>query len=138
MLAKGVAEHSRRCRSGWRKNSVLTPAKQRRGEKAGLIMKKGNANIAGKSSQRIGTAAQLPVREGVPLCYVGIKGIKPAGREPVFNMEVDGTHCFSVNGGAIVHNCMDDIRYFSFTVLRQKLFYEMRDYRDALETVDDQ
>ena len=33
---------------------------------------------------------------------------------------------------------MDDIRYFSFTVLRQKLFYEMRDYRDALETVDDQ
>lgn len=35
-------------------------------------------------------------------------------------------------------HCMDDIRYFSFTVLRQKLFYEMRDYRDALETVDDQ
>ena len=101
-----------------------------------MTMKKGNVNIAGKSSQQIGTAAQLPVREGVPLCYVGIKGIKPAGREPVFNMEVDGTHCFSVNGGAIVHNCMDDIRYFSFTILRQELFYEMGDYRDAPEAVD--
>ena len=33
-------------------------------------------------------------------------------------------------------HAMDDIRYFAFTVLRQEFFYEMRDYRDASETVD--
>lgn len=33
------------------------------------------------------------------------------GCEGVYNMEVLGTHCFSVNGGVIVHNCMDQIRY---------------------------
>lgn len=36
-------------------------------------------------------------------------------------MEVDGTHCFAVNGGLIVHNCMDDIRYFANTILRHKI-----------------
>lgn len=36
-------------------------------------------------------------------------------------MEVDGTHCFAVNGGLIVHNCMDEIRYFCNTILRRKV-----------------
>lgn len=36
---------------------------------------------------------------------VKIKSIKLKGIEDVFNMEVDNTHCFSVNGGYIVHNC---------------------------------
>ncbi|HHV32241.1 MAG TPA: hypothetical protein GXX74_07525 [Clostridiales bacterium] len=31
-------------------------------------------------------------------------------------MEVDGYHNFAVNGGLIVHNCMDEIRYFVNTV----------------------
>lgn len=31
--------------------------------------------------------------------------------EPVYNLEVDGTHCFSVFGGIIIHNCMDAMRY---------------------------
>ena len=31
--------------------------------------------------------------------------------EPVYNLEVDGTHCFSVFGGVIIHNCMDAMRY---------------------------
>ena len=30
---------------------------------------------------------------------------------PVFNLEVKDTHCFSVNGGIIVHNCYDKDRY---------------------------
>lgn len=42
------------------------------------------------------------------------------GAEPVYNMEVDEHHNFSVNGGIIVHNCMDDIRYFVYTILRKK------------------
>lgn len=36
-------------------------------------------------------------------------------RADVYNMEVDGTHCFAVNGGIIVHNCMDAVRYFVMT-----------------------
>lgn len=52
------------------------------------------------------------------LSFVGIKGIKPCGNEPVYNMEVDQFHNFSVNSGIIVHNCMDDIRYFCMTALR--------------------
>lgn len=27
-------------------------------------------------------------------------------------MEVDGLHNFSVNGGIIVHNCVDALRYY--------------------------
>ena len=34
------------------------------------------------------------------------------GTEDVYNMEVLGTHNFAVNGGLIVHNCVDAMRYF--------------------------
>jgi hypothetical protein len=37
-----------------------------------------------------------------------IKKIEPIGLQDVYNMEVEGHHNFSVNGGLIVHNC----RYF--------------------------
>lgn len=36
-------------------------------------------------------------------------------------MEVMGTHNFAVNGGVIVHNCMDDIRYFANTIMKNKV-----------------
>ncbi len=36
---------------------------------------------------------------------VKIKSIKVKGIEDVYNMEVEDTHCFSINGGYIVHNC---------------------------------
>ena len=51
---------------------------------------------------------------------VGITKIEIEPNEDVYNMEVMGTHNFSVNGGVIVHNCMDDIRYFVNTVLKNK------------------
>jgi hypothetical protein len=38
------------------------------------------------------------------------------GRADVYNMEVKGTHNFAVNGGVIVHNCMDSTRYFVQTM----------------------
>lgn len=47
--------------------------------------------------------------------------VEEDGEEAVYNMEVDETHCFAVNGGLIVHNCMDDIRYFANTILRHKI-----------------
>lgn len=40
-----------------------------------------------------------------------VKRIVPAGVADVYNMEVDDTHDFAVNGGAIVHNCYDMARY---------------------------
>ena len=51
---------------------------------------------------------------------VGVAKIEVEPNEDVYNMEVMGTHNFSVNGGVIVHNCMDDIRYFVNTVLKNK------------------
>lgn len=51
---------------------------------------------------------------------VGISKIEIEPNEDVYNMEVMGTHNFAVNGGVIVHNCMDDTRYFVMTILRYK------------------
>ena len=48
---------------------------------------------------------------------VRIKNIKHLGREDVYNMEVLTHHNFSVNGGLIVHNCMDSDRYFVNTII---------------------
>ena len=41
-----------------------------------------------------------------------ITSIENAGKQDVYNMEVEDTHCFSVtSGGVIVHNCSDAERY---------------------------
>lgn len=40
-----------------------------------------------------------------------IKSIQYAGKMDVFNMEVDDTHDFVVQGGVISHNCADEVRY---------------------------
>lgn len=41
-----------------------------------------------------------------------VKSIRYVGKADVYNMEVDDTHDFVVQGGVVVHNCVDDIRYF--------------------------
>lgn len=51
---------------------------------------------------------------------VGVAKIEIELNEDVYNMEVMGTHNFAVNGGVIVHNCMDETRYLVNTVLRHK------------------
>ena len=51
---------------------------------------------------------------------VSVDKMEREPNEDVYNMEVMGTHNFAVNGGVIVHNCMDDVRYFVNTVLRHK------------------
>lgn len=43
---------------------------------------------------------------------VRIAKIERIAAEPVYNMEVDDNHNFAINGGIIVHNCMDAMRYF--------------------------
>ena len=40
-----------------------------------------------------------------------VKSIEYAGKADVYNMEVEDTHNFVVNGGAVVHNCYDEWRY---------------------------
>ena len=40
-----------------------------------------------------------------------IKSIRYAGKMDVYNMEVDDTHDFVIQGGVISHNCADEVRY---------------------------
>lgn len=40
-----------------------------------------------------------------------VKSITYAGKADVYNMEVEDTHNYVVNGGFIVHNCYDAARY---------------------------
>lgn len=57
--------------------------------------------------------------------YVEIESIEFIGNEDVYNMEVEKYHNFSVNGGLIVHNCMDDFRYFVNTVVARGNTFEV-------------
>lgn len=41
-----------------------------------------------------------------------IKAVRRAGRADVYNMEVEETHDFVIQGGVISHNCADEWRYF--------------------------
>lgn len=41
-----------------------------------------------------------------------IESITSAGKADVFNMEVEDTHDYVVNGGFVAHNCYDATRYF--------------------------
>lgn len=40
-----------------------------------------------------------------------IKKIKYVGKEDVYNMEVKDHYNYSVEGGFILHNCLDALRY---------------------------
>lgn len=60
-------------------------------------------------------AAPVPV-----VSAVKIKRITKQPRETVYNMEVDRYHNFAVNGGLIVHNSIDAVRYALNPVWRRK------------------
>jgi len=45
------------------------------------------------------------------LKFAKVKSIRYIGKQDVYNMEVQGHHNFSVNGGLIVHNSIDAVRY---------------------------
>ena len=47
----------------------------------------------------------------MPQNFVEIEEITFDGYEDVYNMEVECHHNFSVNGGFIIHNCLDALRY---------------------------
>lgn len=45
-----------------------------------------------------------------------IKSVTYAGKADVFNMEVEDTHNFVIQGGVIAHNCPDEIRYMCMSI----------------------
>lgn len=75
-------------------------------------MKQGNANGAAMSLQQTNIQKREPVAEVVGISSVGIKAIRKIGKADVYNMEVEDNHNFAIEGGLIVHNCMDAMRYF--------------------------
>lgn len=40
-----------------------------------------------------------------------VKSISYAGKQDVYNMEVEDTHSFIIQGGVVSHNCADEARY---------------------------
>lgn len=61
---------------------------------------------------RLGHAADDAPRQS--LCV----SVVPAGRSDVYCMEVPDHHAFAVEGGVIVHNCCDAMRYLVMTGMR--------------------
>lgn len=55
---------------------------------------------------------------------VEIESVEQDGIEDVYNMEVEDNHNFAVNGGYIVHNCMDAMRYMMYTIIRREMRVE--------------
>lgn len=82
---------------------VLITVRRRIGVKAEQITSPRYVRDAAKNMKQINTNIQNTVR---------IAKIEEDTHADVFNMEVDGNHNFSINGGLIVHNCMDETRYF--------------------------
>ena len=72
-------------------------------------------NGAAVSSQQVNIQKQKPVVGVAEIYSVGIKAIRKIGTADVYNMEVEDNHNFSIEGGLIVHNCMDAMRYFVMT-----------------------
>ena len=81
------------------------------GENKDMTMKQEFVNTVEKNLQQTNTLKLEPVQEVVQIKTVKIKRIIPDGIEDVYNMEVEDHHNFSVNGGFIVHNCLDALRY---------------------------
>lgn len=79
-----------------------------------------NALHAQRISPSINTDLPSVVANAVPCFYVGIKKITKLSATPVYNMEVEEAHHFAVNGGFIVHNCIDSIRYALDPVIQRK------------------
>ncbi|MFM9414393.1 hypothetical protein ACKQTC_08435 [Peptococcus simiae] len=56
-------------------------------------------------------SSKKPAEELVQIDYVPVKSVTFVGRDDVYNLEVQEHNNFAVNGGYIVHNCIDATRY---------------------------
>ena len=82
--------------------------------------KKGCVKPVEIDTSSISTQTQEHAAERAPVTFVGVKNIKPAGHADVYNMEVESHHNFAVNGGTIVHNCIDSARYATNLIWRKR------------------
>lgn len=105
-------------------NSVLIDVNQNTEGIIVLIMKKEFVNFVESSSQQISIAKQNVVQghAQIETEFVKIKSIKQCESEPVYNMEVENHHNFAVNGGFLVHNCMDAMRYSIEKIIKGDVF----------------
>ena len=91
-------------------------------------MKLGSVYIVGNHSQLINTEIQEHVQEVAQIDKgpksEKIKSIKFHSYQDVYNMEVENHHNYAVEGGFIIHNCIDALRY---SVER---FYNVRNKRN--------
>lgn len=100
-------------------SSALINAERQTGERQELMTLSRNAQGVGKSIKK------TDIRRANTVKSVGILCVEEVENADVYNMEVLGTHCFAVNGGLIVHNCMDAMRYFVNSMyLYSKLYKE--------------
>ena len=90
-------------------------------------MKQEFVNGAAMSLQQTNIQKREPVAEVAGISSVGIKAIRKIGKADVYNMEVEDNHNFAIEGGLIVHNCMDAMRYFVRTEKLAKVKREMKD-----------
>ena len=121
MFAKIAAKSFTHYRSEKKRNIVQMLAKAPQEGKAELMQKDAYAPYVGRNFMLTNTSEQKLVPDNAEIYFVGVQGIKTCGKQPVYNMEVDEYHNFSVNGGIIVHNCMDSARYYAMTMLRRKV-----------------
>lgn len=82
------------------------------------MMKQEHAHIVEKSlpltnTKKLNAAQRLVQIDFTQDClnFAKVKAIRYLGRQDVYNMEVKDHHNFSVNGGLIVHNSIDSVRY---------------------------
>lgn len=67
------------------------------------------------SQERAKSAAAPTWRTGTPKQSVAtVAAVEPAGYAPVYDLTVEGQHEFYANG-VLVHNCLDETRYFALT-----------------------
>lgn len=65
-----------------------------------------------------------------------VKRITLAGNADVYNLEVDETHDFVIQGGIISHNCADEVRYFCMSRPIKPRMKESRDpYADTPQSI---
>ncbi len=59
--------------------------------------------------------------------FARVRRIRKTAAEPVYNMEVERFHNFAVNGGLIVHNCIDSARYSMEPEIDRRVAYTRSD-----------
>ncbi len=101
-------------------NSAQTDAEEYGDEKAELEMSKDPVESVETYPTQASASGHNSVRTPVRLDYARIKRIDKLPSEPVYNLEVDNYHNFSVCNGLIVHNCIDAVRYASFPIWRRR------------------